>query len=188
MPCSVFCKGESTFWWFALQMSVSTSACRWCLSADADNQAVPPGSCHTCHLRIQLHHLAYLLQVADILLSHVLTPYGVIAELGSKFFRVQVIGDFPEAEARLFLEQALGAIITGAEWADIYEASVQTCIKGPFPALPALSPVCFQVECMHGRAAAALASTPMQVCGGNAGDLLSAVQDFKVLKDWASGE
>ena len=119
-----------------------------------------------------------------------LTPYGVIAELGSKFFRVQVIGDFPEAEARLFLEQALGATIAGAEWADIFEASVQTRIKGPFPALPALSPVCFleEVECMHGRAAAALASTPMQVCGGNAGDLLSVVQDFKVLKNWTSGE
>ena len=46
----------------------------------------------------------------------------------------------------------------------------------------------FQVECMLGRAAAALASTHVQVCGGNAGDLLSAVQDFQVLKDWTSGE
>lgn len=42
----------------------------------------------------------------------------------------QVIGDFPEGEARLFLEQALGATITDAEWADIFEASVQIYMKG----------------------------------------------------------
>ena len=113
-----------------------------------------------------------------------LTPYSVIAELGSKFFRVQVIGDFPEAEARLFLEQALGATITGAEWADIFEASIRTCIKGPFPALPALSLVCLPGG-VHAWTGGCCCS--MQVCGGNAGDLLSAVQDFKVLKDWTSG-
>ena len=59
------------------------------------------------------------MQLNDNDMSHGLTPYDVIAELGSKFFRAQAIGDFPEAEARLFLEQALGATITDAEWADI---------------------------------------------------------------------
>ena len=125
------------------------------------------------------------MQLNDNELSHGLTPYDVIAELGSKFFRAQVIGDFPEAEARLFLQQALGATIINAEWADIFEASLQRyervhsllcCLFG------------FQVKCMHEQTAAALAPTCVQICGGNAGDLLSAAESFKELQDWTSGE
>ena len=73
------------------------------------------------------------MQLIDNDMSHGLTPYDVIADLGSEVFRAQVIGDFPEAEARLFLEQALVATITDAEWADIFEASVQTYMKGSIP-------------------------------------------------------
>ena len=52
-------------------------------------------------------------------------PLGATAELGSQSFEAQVIGDFPEAEARLYLEQDLGANITDAEWAAIFEVCVQ---------------------------------------------------------------
>ena len=40
-----------------------------------------------------------------------------------------MIGDFPEAEARLYLEQMLGASITGAEWAQVFEVCVHACIR-----------------------------------------------------------
>ena len=54
---------------------------------------------------------------------------GATAELGDPFFEAQVIGDFPEAEARLYLEQTLGASITDANWAEIFEVCVHACMK-----------------------------------------------------------
>ncbi len=65
----------------------------------------------------------------------VLMPCGAIAELGVDFFEVQVVGDFPEAEARLFLEKTLGASISDADWAEIFGVRVHACVKGPVPAL-----------------------------------------------------
>ena len=50
---------------------------------------------------------------------------GATAELGSQCFETQVIGNFPEAEARLYLEQSLRASVTDAEWAAIFEVRVQ---------------------------------------------------------------
>ena len=38
--------------------SVSVSECLMVLCCFADEQANPSGSCHTCHFRVQLHHLA----------------------------------------------------------------------------------------------------------------------------------
>ena len=76
-----------------------------------------------------------------------------------------MIGDFPEAEARLFLEQTLGANITDAEWAEIFGVSFHARVRVLFSAL---SPVRF----VRGvDRAAALAFTYVQVCGGNAGRL-----------------
>lgn len=54
------------------------------------------------------------------LVAHAHCPIAP-AELGSKVFKTQVIGDFPEAEARLYLEQNMGASTTDAEWAHIFE-------------------------------------------------------------------
>eukprot|EP00891_Asterochloris_glomerata_P004997 jgi/Astpho2/4997/Aster-05935 len=42
-------------------------------------------------------------------------------KLDGPFFETQVVGDFPEPEARLFLEHVLGASVTDAEWAEIFE-------------------------------------------------------------------
>ena len=68
---------------------------------------------------------------------------GATAELDGPFFETQVVGDFPEPEARLYLEHTLGASVTDAEWAEIFEVCVHACIKQSFPAL---SPVCCQVQ------------------------------------------
>ena len=53
--------------------------------------------------------------------------------------------------------------------------------KGLFPSL---LPIRFLSET---KGAAALALTHVQVCGGNAGRLRSAVQHFLPLKDWTRG-
>ena len=60
-------------------------------------------------------------------------PCGAIAGLGVDFFDVQVIGDFPAAEARLFLERTMGARISDAEWAEIFGGSVHACVKRSVP-------------------------------------------------------
>ena len=60
---------------------------------------------------------------------------GATAELDGPFFETQVVGDFPEPEARLYLEHTLGASITDAEWAEIFEVRVHACVQGSSPAL-----------------------------------------------------
>ena len=54
------------------------------------------------------------------------------AELGSQAFEIQVIGNLPEAEARLYLEQTMGTSVTDAEWAATFEVRVHACVEGRF--------------------------------------------------------
>lgn len=111
----------------------------------------------------------------------VLMPCGAIAELGVDFFEVQVVGDFPEAEARLFLEKTLGASISDADWAEIFGVRVHACVRGP---VPALLPIRF----LSGMEGAAIPASPhVQVCGGNAGRLCTAVKHFRTFKSWTGG-
>ena len=49
-----------------------------------------------------------------------------------------MIEDFPQAEARLYLEHNMGASITDAEWAEIFEVRVQACTKKLFSCFGAL--------------------------------------------------
>ncbi len=100
----------------------------------AGEQGGPPGACDTCRFGGQLHYLAdrewvCRLQLAGALIAALAYVFGATAELGSESFEPQVIGDFPEAEARLYLEQTLGASITDAKWAEVFEVCVHACIK-----------------------------------------------------------
>ena len=111
----------------------------------------------------------------------VLMPCGAIAERGVDCFDVQVIGDFPEAEARVFLEKPWGASISDTDWAQVFGVRVHACVKGP---APALLPIRF-LSGMEG--AAATASPHVQLCGGKAGRLCTAVKHFRTFKGWTGG-
>eukprot|EP00891_Asterochloris_glomerata_P008540 jgi/Astpho2/8540/Aster-05574 len=55
-------------------------------------------------------------------------------KLDDPFFETQVVGDFREPEARLYLEHTLGASVTDAEWAEIFGRCVeamQAVCEGP---------------------------------------------------------
>ena len=41
-----------------------------------------------------------------------------------------MIGDFPKAEARLYLEHNMGASITDAEWAKVFDVRIDACTNG----------------------------------------------------------
>ena len=106
--------------------------------------------------------------------------------MSCQFFKTQVIGDFPEAEARLYLEQNMGASTTDAEWAQIFEVRLQAYDKVSF-----CSVACFTLNSGRGmprqRSLVALPCGHVQVCGGNAGDLLRAIGQYAVFKDWTRG-
>ena len=75
---------------------------------------------------------AYVADAHIVAHAHVL---GAIAELDDPFFETQVVGDFREPEARLYLEHTLGASVTDAEWAEIVGRCIHACIRQSFPAL-----------------------------------------------------
>ena len=168
-------------------MSVPTSSCHWYLSA----VQVTKQSCQA-HVILATSEYSFITWLTDsgyldfgwvtLTCLRMLIPCGAIAGLGVDFFEVQVIGDFPEAEARLFLEQVMGATITEAEWAEIFGVSFHACVRRPVPLL-----CCLSGHLKRDEGGCHLALSHVQVCGGNAGRLRSAVQHFSTLKDWTRG-
>ena len=105
--------------------------------------------------------------------------------MSSRFFKTQVVGDCSEAEACLYLEQNMGASVADAEWAEIYEV----CVPVPRVHFLHCRLVHLQVLRRDGQTAAH-ATSPVrhvQVCGGNAGDLLAAIEQCRLHKDWEKG-
>ena len=74
--------------------------------------------------------------MAGALIAALAYVLGATAELASEPIEPQVIGDFPEAEARICLKQNMGASTTDAEWAAIFEVRVHAGIKALYFAKP----------------------------------------------------